>query len=163
MFSRTSTLIASALLLSLAACGGDEPASGPACVDGEMSIPDSMTDPCPQDNAQCVAIGGKAIATCMGGQWSDVCKCIPPASTLPQQAATMAPNAVCGDGMVTMPTEACDGMNLNGATCEKLGYAGGGTLACNPTNCMYDTIMCRMTVATQPSAGTSGGTAGSGT
>ena len=52
--------------------------------------------------------------------------------------------ALCGNRVIESPSEACDGVNLNGATCFSLGYQGGGTLLCNPTTCTYDTIMCRM-------------------
>lgn len=53
---------------------------------------------------------------------------------------------VCGDGQIQAPEEACDRANLNGASCQSLGYSAGGTLLCNPSTCTYDTIMCRMTV-----------------
>jgi hypothetical protein len=46
---------------------------------------------------------------------------------------------VCGDGIVNS-TEACDGANLNGATCSSQGF-GGGTLACGGS-CAYDTSGC---------------------
>jgi hypothetical protein len=79
--------------------------------------------------------------------------------------AVTAPTAVCGDLTVTPPTESCDRTNLNGATCQSLGFGGGGTLLCNSTTCMYDTIMCRMTTGmttggTTGGAGMSGGAAG---
>lgn len=158
MFPRTLGLVAAASLL-LAACGGDE-SSGPACTGTELSVPGQANDPCPQDNAACVAAGGKAYAMCMDGKWSKKCDCVTQTSTgstAGQMSMPAMAQAICGDGQITAPTEACDKTNLNGATCQSLGFSGGGTLLCNPTTCNYDTIMCRMTVATSSGAGTSGG------
>ena len=45
----------------------------------------------------------------------------------------------CGDGVIN-PYEQCDGSNLQGKTCQELGYDG-GTLACK-INCTYDTSGC---------------------
>jgi cysteine-rich repeat protein len=50
----------------------------------------------------------------------------------------MAP--VCGD-MVVSGNEQCDGMDLNGLTCEALGHVG-GTLSCDPVLCVLDTTNC---------------------
>ena len=47
---------------------------------------------------------------------------------------------VCGDGIVNSPTEACDGADLAGKTCESLGR-GSGTLRCGAT-CIFDTSGC---------------------
>ena len=55
----------------------------------------------------------------------------------------------CGNGQIDM-SEQCDGANLNGFTCEQLGY-GGGTLGCDPITCTYDTSNC-----TAGDGGTSG-------
>lgn len=46
---------------------------------------------------------------------------------------------ICGDGF-RVSTEQCDGSDLNGATCESLGFDG-GSLACGPC-CSYDTSSC---------------------
>ena len=46
---------------------------------------------------------------------------------------------VCGNGVVETG-EACDGGNLNGATCQSLGFSG-GTLACSGS-CTFDTSGC---------------------
>lgn len=48
--------------------------------------------------------------------------------------------AGCGNNNID-PNEQCDGANLNGFTCESLGNAG-GTLACDPVTCTFDTSMC---------------------
>lgn len=48
--------------------------------------------------------------------------------------------AGCGNGKID-PNEQCDGANLNGFTCESLGNAG-GTLACDPVTCTFDTSLC---------------------
>ncbi|MBN1655904.1 MAG: alpha/beta hydrolase [Deltaproteobacteria bacterium] len=46
---------------------------------------------------------------------------------------------LCGNGLLD-PNEQCDGLVLNNATCETLGYTG-GTLSCN-SQCLYDDSMC---------------------
>lgn len=46
----------------------------------------------------------------------------------------------CGDGMVD-EGEHCDGDDLDGSACADLGYAG-GTLACDPMTCTFDTSAC---------------------
>ena len=48
--------------------------------------------------------------------------------------------ANCGNGKID-PNEQCDGANLNGFDCTSLGNAG-GTLACDPVTCTFDTSMC---------------------
>lgn len=58
--------------------------------------------------------------------------------------------AACGNGVID-PNEQCDGVNLNGFTCEALGNAG-GSLACDPVTCTFDTSMCM--------GSSSGGTSG---
>lgn len=130
-----------------------------------MSVPGSATDPCDQTDMACKAAGGVAYAMCQNGAWPDRCQCVTPMMTSP--ITTQPPStppvtvAICGDNQITKPMESCDGQNLNNATCQTLGYNGGGTLLCNPTACTYDTIMCRMTVGTSSGAGMGGG-AGSG-
>jgi len=56
-------------------------------------------------------------------------------------ATTDGGNPGCGDGMITSP-EQCDGSDLDGYTCETLGYTGGGQLACDPVTCTLDTSNC---------------------
>ncbi|MCA9715517.1 MAG: hypothetical protein KC468_12645 [Myxococcales bacterium] len=46
----------------------------------------------------------------------------------------------CGDGNID-PNEQCDGVDLGGLTCATLGYDG-GSLACDPMTCTYDTSNC---------------------
>lgn len=158
MYSRNLGMVAVASLV-LVACGGDDAASGPQCMGTQMSTPGQVDDPCPQDNAACLAAGGKAVAKCMGTQWSTQCDCVvaqPTGSVGIMSMPSTQALAQCGDGVITAPSEKCDKTNLNGATCQTLGYNGGGNLLCNPTTCNYDTIMCRMT-STTGGAGTSGG------
>lgn len=52
---------------------------------------------------------------------------------------TGGPVPYCGDGNVDAG-EQCDGANLNGASCESLGFDLGGTLTC--TNCAFVTTEC---------------------
>lgn len=48
--------------------------------------------------------------------------------------------ASCGNGDIDAG-EQCDGANLQGFDCGSLGL-GGGTLACDPVMCTFDTSMC---------------------
>lgn len=50
-------------------------------------------------------------------------------------------SAVCGDGTLHAPFEDCEGQDLQGATCETLGYYG-GQLGCDQ-DCQYDLASCR--------------------
>ena len=59
----------------------------------------------------------------------------------PASTTTEGGNPGCGDGMITSP-EQCDGDDLDGYTCETLGYTGGGQLACDPVTCTLDTSNC---------------------
>lgn len=52
----------------------------------------------------------------------------------------------CGNGTVDMG-EQCDGGNLNGFSCVDLGFSG-GTLACDPVTCTYDSSNCTTSVPT---------------
>lgn len=51
------------------------------------------------------------------------------------------PPATCGDKDVDPPVEQCDGEDLDGFTCQLLGFDG-GALAC-ASNCIFDTSGCR--------------------
>lgn len=46
----------------------------------------------------------------------------------------------CGNGKVDYPDEDCDGTNLDGATCQDVGFTS-GTLSCD-SNCWFDTSKC---------------------
>jgi len=158
MYSRTLGMVAAASLFFVA-CGGDDAAAGGGtCVGAEMSVPGQPNDPCPQDNAACVAAGGKAYAACIDGTWARTCECMTSTNSTGsmQMPSTPAP-PICGDSVVA-GDEKCDKTNLNGATCQMLGYNGGGMLLCN-NSCLYDTIMCRNTTST----GGGGTTGGAGT
>lgn len=61
--------------------------------------------------------------------------------------ATTTGGGMCGNGTVDTG-EQCDSSNLNGFSCVDLGFAG-GTLACDPVTCTYDSSNC-----------TTGGTSG---
>ncbi len=50
--------------------------------------------------------------------------------------------AECGDGIVASPYEACDGDDLNGETCERLGYYG-GSLHCTADCRGFDESGCQ--------------------
>lgn len=57
---------------------------------------------------------------------------------------------LCGNGVIE-GNEQCDGDNINGFTCEALGYLS-GTLQCDAVTCTFDTQLC--------TADDSGGTSG---
>jgi hypothetical protein len=48
--------------------------------------------------------------------------------------------SLCGDSIID-PGEVCDVNNLNGQTCESLGFPGGGGLGCT-SSCSFDTSHC---------------------
>jgi hypothetical protein len=50
------------------------------------------------------------------------------------------PAPYCGDGIIG-GTEACDGTNLNGKTCQTQGFSA-GTLSCAPNTCALNTSAC---------------------
>ncbi len=72
------------------------------------------------------------------------------------------PPRTCGNGIVDSG-EQCDGSNLNGRTCQSLGYSG-GTLSCS-SSCAYDTSQCIASDTTPPvrSNGQPTGTLSAGT
>ncbi len=49
---------------------------------------------------------------------------------------------VCGDALIEAPDEDCEDTDLNGATCESLGYSS-GTLACS-SQCVFDPSNCNV-------------------
>jgi hypothetical protein len=50
---------------------------------------------------------------------------------------------VCGNGVIA-DAEQCDGANLDGTTCEDLGFDGGGKLGCS--NCAFDVTACHRSI-----------------
>ncbi len=52
------------------------------------------------------------------------------------------PATMCGNGIIDQG-EQCDGVNLQGATCLMLGFAGGGVLACHGFTCTYNVSGCQ--------------------
>jgi hypothetical protein len=65
---------------------------------------------------------------------------------------------LCGNGVIDGGEE-CDGTMLGGATCQSLGFSGGGALNCDPQTCTYDESMCRRPAGQggPPSGGGAGG------
>jgi cysteine-rich repeat protein len=59
----------------------------------------------------------------------------------PDAGAPDASMAVCGDNVLNGTGEVCDGTDLDGETCETLGW-GGGTLACAGDCMSYDESAC---------------------
>jgi hypothetical protein len=76
---------------------------------------------------------GSCDVACQPGE-----TCVAGVCRTPQQ-----PGAVCGNGVVEAG-EQCDGANLNGQTCQSLGFTG-GTLACG-AGCTFNTAGCTSAV-----------------
>ena len=55
-------------------------------------------------------------------------------------SSNCASYGLCGDGIVQDGNEECDGVDLNGGTCESLGYSG-GSLICT-AECAFDLSGC---------------------
>jgi hypothetical protein len=64
-------------------------------------------------------------------------------------------DALCGNGVIDGGEE-CDGKMLGGATCQSLGFSGGGALNCDPVTCTYDESMCRRPPGQGGSSGAGG-------
>jgi hypothetical protein len=60
--------------------------------------------------------------------------------------AEEGPVGNCGNGVIDAG-EQCDGADLQGFDCASLGL-NGGTLACDPMMCTFDTSMCSSTTGT---------------
>ncbi|WP_106394954.1 hypothetical protein [Enhygromyxa salina] len=96
------------------------------CGDGQLAA----TEACDGNN-----FGG---LTCTDlGYASGSLACAPDCSAVVESGCMQAPT--CGNGMLD-PGEPCDGVNLNGETCQSLGYDG-GVLACTP-GCQINTDGC---------------------
>ena len=85
-----------------------------------------------EDN--CMKINYDGCAQCSGKEdceGIDIC----------DDGQCVTPEPECGNGILEQG-EICDKNELNGQSCDKLGYAGGGDLRCN-AGCNYDTTGCR--------------------
>src|SRR5262245_20667802 len=90
-----------------------------------------------------------AVASCgMDGKWgknaqgSIMCFCIPKGGGTGGATGAMTVLAKCMDGRIeSMKGEQCEGANLMGMICMKMGM-GNGMFKCDPTTCHYDTSMC---------------------
>jgi len=99
----------------------------PFCGDGTANTAAEACDGADVRGATCGGLGlGTGVVTCT------------PTCTLDTTGCTGPPR--CGDGVINLPGEACDGAALGGESCESLGL-GPGTLACSPT-CTFDTTGC---------------------
>jgi hypothetical protein len=151
-----TALLCTLVLPALASCAGDDDDTGSAasaakCMPGLMSTSfvGMPMDPCPQDMADPAtgkiicpsAMGYMAVSQCMpDGKWQYPCQCL-------------EKPAMCGDGKRT-GQEACDGADLNGASCAKvLGGNATGTVTCS-TTCTLVTTGC--TSGPPPTGGNGG-------
>ncbi len=83
------------------------------------------------------------------------------ASVVPD-SGPVAPAGFCGDGVVNLDVEQCDGTDLDGMTCALLGEGTGGTLGCYQASCTFDTSMCMDETTTAGAGGAYGGGTGGG-
>ncbi len=99
----------------------------PFCGDGAINVPGEACDGLDLAGLTCGDLGlGAGGLACTAACTLDTSGCSGP--------------PVCGDGEINQVTEACDGVDLNGAACEDLGL-GAGDLACS-ASCTYDTSGC---------------------
>jgi hypothetical protein len=127
--------VAFAFGISMTSCAKDDDASstnafmdmGDADMSGGGTAADADADASGTSGASASADGGADVPSDDGESSSS--------------ASTEGGNPGCGDGMITSP-EQCDGNDLDGYTCETLGYTGGGQLACDPVTCTLDTSNC---------------------
>jgi hypothetical protein len=101
----------------------------PFCGDGEKNSMDEFCDTDDYGGLTCMGLGfvaGDLRCTEDCQVDTELCQGAPP----------------CGNGEIA-DDEQCDGMMLDGATCESEAGAGyTGELACNPFVCQYDTTAC---------------------
>jgi hypothetical protein len=80
-----------------------------------------------------------------------------------QTAAAVSDEPQCGNGRIEkveagddedLVSEDCEGPNLDGASCETLGFEG-GRLFCDPVTCLFATEGC-IEPPTEPTGGTGG-------
>lgn len=133
-------------LVLVAACGKDveDPgftASASATMDPPATTSsggEASSSGGPSTNASNSNTGDSADSSSSGGDSTSTSGPVDPTSS-----------SGCGDGVISTG-EQCDGADLQGFTCNSLGL-NGGTLACDPIMCTFDTSMCMST-----SGGTSG-------
>lgn len=102
-------------------------AAVPLCGDGSLNLPSEECDGLDFGGLTCGGLGlGTGDLLCTASCTIDTGGCSGP--------------PVCGDGTINLPTEACDGSDLGGQTCEALGL-GPGDLACSGS-CTFDTSGC---------------------
>jgi hypothetical protein len=79
-------------------------------------------------------------------------------SSVVQDSGSQTPTGFCGDGVVNVEGEQCDGSDLDEMTCGLLGM-GTGTLDCYAASCTFDVTMC---VDPDTNAGSGGSYGGGG-
>ncbi len=104
-----------------------------------------QSDCCPADNPSC---GNVCAGQCMGGAANgEACAsdddCTRSGSCVvddTDSCTSICQFPVCGDGVIHLGSEQCDGFNLGGNTCASL-RLGDGTLSCS-ADCLFDTSAC---------------------
>ncbi|MBU1537938.1 hypothetical protein KKF84_21680, partial [Myxococcota bacterium] len=119
------TLLLAALLLC-ASC--DEKTTSNHCGDGVVDT-----------GEECDGTVDPLMSTCQSeGYYSGVLSC---KSDCSFDASDCAAQGFCGDEVIQFNYEQCEGSDINGSSCEALGYHLGGELGCN-SNCRFDTTSC---------------------
>jgi|GEM_PF-2494854 len=148
-----------ALLLVTAACGDDVSGTGDGSTGGETSTGDDTVDPTNVTTGVTMTSSSTGDTDATDGTTGDTDSTTGDTDsttgdtdptegdsssstgdpTEGESSSSTGDPLDCGNGMVEDP-EDCDGVQLDGATCESLGFAS-GDLSC-ADDCSFDTTMC---------------------
>ncbi len=115
------------------------------------------TSACADFGGDCCQVGGNGTPGCEASDctvavcaidsdccsvaWDGACATVASNELACQGVGGFCPQLSCGDNSLE-GDEVCDGANLAGQTCNSVGFAGGGTLACQPDCAGLDTSGC---------------------
>lgn len=110
----------------------------PAPIDQQVTCGPCILDSCFAAGVRCTFVGCGINNECC--RYSCECDQSCASGGIPFNACPISlPNCNCGNGVID-PGEDCDGANLNGETCESLGFHS-GTLTCT-SSCTFNTNQC---------------------